>query len=128
MEKAAKQNKSAVFEVIKTVIVAVIISLVAILLMAFLIKLFNISTTAIPIINQVIKGVSILVACLICIKTPSNGWVKGIVAGLLYIMLAFVIFSLLDGKFKFGLNILNDVAIGAISGMISGIIAVSIRK
>ena len=128
MEKAEKQNKSAVFEVVKTVIVAVIISLVAILITAFLIKLFNISTTAIPIINQVIKGVSILVACLICIKTPSNGWIKGIVSGLLYIILAFVIFSLLSGKFEFGLNILNDVAIGAGSGMISGIIAVSIRK
>ena len=128
MEKAEKQNKSAVFEVIKTVIVAVIISLVAILLMAFLIKLFNISTKAIPIINQVIKGLSILVACLICIKTPSNGWIKGIISGLLYIILAFVIFSLLSGKFEFGLNILNDVAIGAVSGMLSGIIAVSIRK
>lgn len=128
MEKAAKQNKSAVLEVVKTVIVAVIISLVAILLMAFLIKLFNISTAAIPIINQVIKGVSILAACLICIRTPSNGWIKGIVSGLLYIALAFVIFSLLNGQFKFGLNILNDVAIGSVSGMISGIIAVSIRK
>ena len=128
MEKAEKQNKSAVLEVIKTVIVAVIISLVAILLTAFLIKLFNISTTAIPIINQVIKGVSVLVACLICIRTPSNGWIKGIVSGLLYIILAFVIFSLLSGKFEFGLNILNDVVIGAVSGMISGIIAVSIRK
>lgn len=128
MEKAEKQNKSAVFEVVKTVIVAVIISLIAILITAFLIKLFNISTTAIPIINQVIKGVSILVACLICIKTPTNGWIKGIISGLLYIILAFVIFSLLSGKFEFGLNILNDVAIGAVSGMISGIIAVSIRK
>lgn len=128
MEKAAKQNKSAVFEVVKAVIVAVIISLVAILLVAFMIKLFNISTNAIPIINQVIKGLSVLIACLICLKTPSNGWIKGIVVGLLYIMLAFVIFSLLDGQFKFGLNILNDVAIGGISGMISGIIAVSIRK
>ncbi len=128
MEKAAKQNKSAVFEVIKSVIVAVIISLVAILLVAFMIKLFNISTTAIPIINQVIKGLSVLIACLICIRTPSNGWIKGIVVGLLYVMLAFVIFSLLDGQFKFGLNILNDVAIGGVTGMISGIIAVSIRK
>ena len=118
MEKAAKQNKSAVFEVIKSVIVAVIISLVAILLVAFMIKLFNISTTAIPIINQVIKGLSVLIACLICIRTPSNGWIKGIVVGL----------SLLDGQFKFGLNILNDVAIGGVTGMISGIIAVSIRK
>lgn len=128
MEKAVRQSKNAVTEVIKTVIVAVIISLVAVLLMAFLIKLFNINTTAIPIINQVIKGISILVACLICIRIPQNGWLKGIIVGLLYITLAYVIFSLLDGSFKFGLNILNDVAIGAVSGMISGIIAVSIRK
>lgn len=130
MEKVATNQGGgkAITEVIKAIIIAVIISLLAILLMAFLIKIFNIPTAYISIINQVIKGVSILVACLISFKTRSNGWLKGIITGILYILIAYVIFSLLDGNFKMGLSLLNDSALGAVSGMVSGIIAVLIRK
>lgn len=122
------QSRSALFEVIKSVIVAVILSLALILLAALLIKVCNIPTSAIPIINQVIKGVSVLVACLFCLKTPANGWVKGIFVGLMYIVIAFVIFSLLDGGFEWSLKILNDMAIGSVTGFLSGIIAANIRK
>lgn len=128
MENEVKSKKSAVFEVLKAVIIAVIISLVGVLLAALVIKLFNISSGAIPIINQVIKGVSVLVACLVSLKQPQNGWLKGIIVGLFYTALSFVIFSLLNGSFVFDLTILNDVAIGCVTGFISGIIAANIRK
>ena len=47
---------------------------------------------------------------------------------LTYCITTFIIFSLLDGEFKIGLCLLNDIALGAISGLISGIIAVNIRN
>ncbi|MDR2201747.1 MAG: TIGR04086 family membrane protein [Clostridiales bacterium] len=128
MKDGVTRRKSAVFEVLTAVITAIIVSLLSILLVAFLIKAVNISTSAIPVINQVIKGVSILIACLICLKTPRNGWLKGICAGLLYIALAFIVFSLLSGSFTWGINVLNDVALGAVSGMVSGMIASAVRK
>ncbi|MCI8412655.1 MAG: TIGR04086 family membrane protein [Clostridia bacterium] len=121
MESETKKS-SAIFEVLKALIIAVILSLVLVLLAALVVKLFNIGDGVIPIINQVIKGVSILVSCLIAVK-HTNGWLKGIIVGILYIALSFVIFSLLDGKFSFGLNILNDVALGSITGLLSGILA-----
>ncbi len=122
------KTHSAVFEIIKSVIVAVIISLALILLAALLIKVCNIPTSAIPIINQAIKALSVLVACMVCLKTPQNGWLKGIAVGLAYIIIAFVIFSLLDGAFDWSLKILNDVAIGSVTGALSGIIAANVRK
>ncbi|MCL2062120.1 MAG: TIGR04086 family membrane protein [Firmicutes bacterium] len=121
--------KHYISEAIRAVVVAVIISLAAILLLALLIRLLNISTNAIPIINQVIKGVSILVACLICLRLPRNGWLRGLIVGIVYVLLAFVIFSLLNGaQFTFGLNVLNDIALGAVSGLISGIISNLVRS
>ncbi len=42
--------------------------------------------------------------------------------------LSFVVFSALDNNFVFGLSLLNDSVLGAVAGMISGIIAVNIRK
>lgn len=122
MENEVKKS-TAIFETVKALIIAVILSLVSVLLAALVIKLFNLGNGAIPIINQVIKGVSILLGCLIAIKSKHNSWLKGIVIGILYIALSFVIFSLLDGEFSFGLGILNDVALGSITGMVSGILA-----
>ncbi len=125
MEKAVKQNSGAVAEVIKAIIVAVIISLVLILLMGFVIKLANIDDKYLSLINQIIKGVSILVSCLICFKSRSNGWLKGIITGLVYIILAFALFGMLNEfKFNIGLSLLNDAALGAVTGMLSGIISV----
>ena len=122
MEKETKKS-TAIFDVLKALIISVIISLVLVLLAALIIKLFNIKNGVIPIINQIINGVSILLGCLIALKNGSNGWLKGIIVGIFYIALAFVIFSLLDGNFSFGLNILNDVALGSITGMVSGILS-----
>ena len=122
MENEVKKG-TAIFETVKALIIAVILSLVSVLLAALVIKLFNLGNGAIPIINQVIKGVSILLGCLIAIKSKHNSWLKGIVIGILYIALSFVIFSLLDGEFSFGLGILNDVALVSITGMVSGILA-----
>ena len=100
-----------------------ILSLVLVLVAALVIKLFNLKDGLIPVLNQVIKGISILLGCLIAVKGKSNNWLKGLIIGILYIALAFVIFSLLDGEFSFGLHILNDIALGAVTGTVSGILA-----
>lgn len=125
----SEQKKGNYFlETIIAVFVALIISLILVVVAAFAIKLFNIPDNAIMIINQIIKGLSILISGLICLKLPSNGWLRGFIVGLVYILLAFVVFSLLSGEFTFGLSLLNDAALGGVSGLISGIIAVNIRK
>ncbi len=123
-----KKQGSYLFEIIIAVFMALIISLVLIIVAAFSIKLFNISDNAIIIINQVIKGLSILIAGIVCLKLPNNGWLRGFIFGLLYILLAFVVFSLLSGKFNFDLTLINDAVLGGVSGLISGIIAVNIHK
>ena len=122
------EKKHYVLEMVKALILSIIVTLVLILLAAFAIKIFNIPTDSIIIINQVIKGVSIFVSAMICFKLPSCGFIRGIILGILYILLSFVVFSLFNNEFAFGINLLNDVALGAVTGLISGIIAVNLRK
>ena len=132
MRKAQIANPTArhyFFEIVKAIIVAVIISLAAILILAFIVKTANIPTDALPIINQCIKGISILTACLWCLRLPRNGWLRGLTVGIVYILVAYVIFSLLNSaKFNIGLSLLNDIALGSVTGLVSGIIAMLIRK
>lgn len=123
-----KKRGSYIFETLIAIFVAIVISLLLVVVAAFMIKLFNAPDTAIVIINQVIKGLSILLSCLICLRLPHNGWLRGFIVGLIYVAVAFVVFSLLSGEFIIDLSLLNDCVLGGVTGLISGIIAVNIRK
>ncbi|NLC16914.1 MAG: TIGR04086 family membrane protein [Clostridiales bacterium] len=128
-EKSKPAEKSNMYlEVLKGLTIALIISLILILAMALVITFVDVSDTVIAVINQIIKAVSLLVASIIAFKEKSNGWKKGLILGIIYIVAAFLIFSLMDGKFTFGWNILFDLIAGAVMGIICGIFAVNIKR
>ena len=114
-DKSEISVKNYVFEIIRALIAALIITLAAVLVAALAIKFFNVPTSAITIINAAIKGVSVFVSALIFLRLPNSGYLRGIILGVLYIALSYVVFSLFNGEFKFGINILNDFAFGAVA-------------
>ena len=128
--KISIENKGNNFLVVlKGVFWALTVSLLCVLIFAFIIKFTNISESAIMPINQVIKVLSILVGCWVASKKiKSNGWLWGLIIGAIYTLLAFVVFSILDGEFRFTLSLLNDLVFGAVLGLISGIITFALRK
>lgn len=115
-------------EILKGLTIALIISLILILAMALVITFADVSDTVIAIINQVIKAVSLLIAGIVSFKEKSKGWKKGLILGVIYVIAAFIIFSLMEGKFTFGWNILFDLIAGALMGIVCGIFAVNLRK
>lgn len=123
-----ERDRGYVFEIAKANIVALVVALVAILLSALAVKIFNVSDSAIPVINQAIKSFSIFTGCIFSFKKPNNGWLRGIICGFTFVWLSFLVFSALDNSFVFGLSLFNDCVLGAVAGMISGIIAVNIKK
>lgn len=123
------KTKFTVLNIIKGSFWGVAFSLVAILLFAFVIKFTSISENAIYPINQIIKSLSILFGCfVISKKIKTNGWLNGLLCGLCYTIVSFLIFSILDGHLSFGLSVFNDLIFGSIMGMISGIICISLKK
>jgi len=130
MQKAKGKSGNYFIEMFKSLIVALILSLVLILIGAAAVMIFDISTSAIPIITQIIRGLSIVVAALFTMRLPKNGWIRGLVFGVLYTLLTFAVFSLMDTEqgFAIGMPLLNDIAFGAVAGLISGILSVNLRK
>ena len=123
------EKKCNVKPIIKGVLVALAISLVAILLFAFLLRWTNISDSLIAPVNQVIKGVSIFLGVFFGLKkVKQNGIINGLIIGFLYTIVAFLVFSLLDGAFCFDKSLLNDILFGTIIGAICGIICVNLKK
>lgn len=115
--------------VLKGSLVALCFSLVGILVFAFLLKFTNISDSVINPVNQVIKGLSVFFGVFIGLKKEKEmGLVSGLLIGLIYTMVAFLVFSILDGNFVFDRTLLNDIIFGGIMGAICGIICVNIKK
>lgn len=127
-EHKEQKDRGYVFEVVKANIIALIVALVGVLLSALIVKWCNIPDKAIPIINQVIKTVAVFAGILISLKKPTNGWLRGMITGFIFVWLSYLVFSLLDMNFSFGLHLLNDSVLGMVAGMIGGIIAVNIRR
>ena len=118
-----------VFSVAKGALVAVCVSLVLVLLFAFLLKFTNIPESTIKPVNQVIKGISILIGVFVGLrKSKELGLVSGLLIGFIYTIVAFVIFSILGGVFAFDLTFLTDILFGAVMGAICGIIYVNLKK
>ena len=129
MEKTKKLNNKFVFEILKGCLIAIAISLIGILFFAFVIKMFGITDQYLKPVNQVIKGVSILLGVFVSLKqSKDKGLLKGLIVGVCYTLIAFVVFSALNGKFSFDKSLLNDVLFGGITGAICGIIATNFKK
>lgn len=121
-----KINNSFVIAMLKGALIATATSLVGILFFAFIIKLFGVSDGAIKPVNQIIKAISILIGVLFgCKKYCQKGLMLGLAIGIAYTILAFVIFSALNGNFAFDKTLLNDILFGGIMGAICGVAIVN---
>ena len=121
MEKA-KLIKNDVFDVLKAVLFATLVSLGMVLIFAIIIRFASVENK----VNIAIKIVSVFIGVLIGFKQAQNGLLKGAITGLTYMLLTFLIFSALNGfkdvKFSW-----IDLITLPLAGAISGIIAVNIK-
>lgn len=115
--------------VAKGTLIAICVSLVLVLIFAFLLKFTNLPENAIRPVNQVIKGASVLIGVFVGMKKNKElGLVCGLLIGVLFTILAFLVFSILGGTFLLDLTFFTDVVFGAVIGAICGIICVNLKK
>ncbi len=120
---AAKDNLT--FSYIKGLIISLLLSFALVVLFAFLIKWISAIEGYIYVGTMVIKAVSSGLGAAVAVKGESRGLVKGVLFGLLYISLAFLVFSFLAGSFTFDSQTVLDFVASAIVGGIVGIIKVN---
>lgn len=125
-----KETRNNFFiSLLKGSLMALSISLILICVFAFLLRFCDIKTEAIKPINQVIKIVSILIGTFYGLKKSTEmGLITGLFIGLAYTLLAFVVFSILNGGFNFERSLINDIIFGGIAGAIAGVVAVNFKK
>lgn len=126
--KNSNINKHFFLDIIRTTIIAVIISLVLVLVFALIVNLVEVGEKVILPVNQAIKVISILASCFVGFKENKQGAFKGALSGLCYTLLSVLVFGLISKEISFNLMKLIDVSLGIVAGAISGILSVNIRK
>ena len=109
--------------IFKGVLCAVVATLLFVLGFALIVQLAGIDNRVISPVMQIVKVICIFVAVLIALKPArSKGWLYGALVGLLYMVLTFLIFSMIDGRFNLGINALSDLLFQTFAGLVSGVI------
>lgn len=121
-------NKQQILDVVKSIIIAVIASLLFVLIFAIIVNFVEISSKPIMIVNQVIKILSLAIGCIIGFKNNRQGALKGGITGLLFTFLSIFIFGLISHSVTFDAMRLVDIALGIVAGVISGIISVNLKR
>jgi len=118
---------NVVIAVLKSSLIAIIITLVFFTLFAVIIKVADMKESIIPPVVQVVRTLCIAFGGLLAARSSRKmGWLKGGITGVLYILFAFIISSLFGESNFMGSLILSDLLLGSVAGAVGGIIGVNI--
>ncbi len=120
-----KRKQKTVNWLLKGVLTAVAVTLVAVVVFAVVIGLTDISDSVIRIINQVIKVGAVFAGVYAAVPKGSDHAIRhGTVIGLVYMGAGVLLYALLSGQqvtaISWVLDILMGIAAGGLSGMIVG--------
>ncbi len=125
---AIKINKRDFLEMFLGTLFSVILSLLAVIIFAIIVKYANLSTKAVQITNIFLKIFSIFFGTLIAFKSGKRGLFKGCIVGLFFALASYLIFSLINGSFVLNPLTAFDILGCLIAGLLSGVFAVNIRR
>ena len=115
------------FSIVKGTALSVAVALLGAIIFAVILRVCALSDKIIYPVNQTIKAVSVILGVLAFVS-GEKGWMKGGATGLLFTTVSYLVFSAIGGDFSVTWLILTELAVGTFVGMISGIIAVNIKR
>lgn len=129
MNKLKSLKLTGFLTILKCCLIGIVTTLVGIVVFAIALKFTNLNSTAISWVNDIIKGISLFFV-VFCLKKKGVEKlpIKSAISGLIYAILSFVIFSILNGGMAFGLGILYDIIFAVIVAVIASIILNLVRK
>lgn len=121
-----EKSNNTVIKISKGVMLSCIITLLTIFIFSLMLTYTEISEDIIPIAIIVLSFVSILIGTIISMrKTSKNGLINGAIIGGTYVILIYLISSILNTGFALNGYTIGMILSGIISGIIGGIIAVN---
>lgn len=125
---AVKLNKKDFFEIFKGILFSIVLSILLVIIFAAIVKFANLSSKAVQIVNIALKIISIFFGTLLAIGSGRQGLFKGCIIGLFFVLISYLVFSLINGSFSSNPLTAFDVIFSLIAGLLSGVFTVNVRK
>lgn len=128
-EKLKSINLTTIANILKASLIGVVVSILLVLLFAFVLKFVDLGSGTISFIDQIIKILSIFVAIIMLNKVSNDSLlVKGILTGAIYSIITFVVFSILNGGINLSVAIFTDIIFSALVGGVSAILINMLKR
>jgi len=108
------------------IVISFFVTLTTIFMFSIMLTYTNISEDIIPIVIIILTFISILIGAIISMKkTSKNGMINGGLIGGTYVVLLYLVSSLLNNSFALNGYTIVMIITGIVSGIIGGIIGVN---
>lgn len=122
MEEKSKKG-GTILAIIKSCLFGLVVTLIGTVILAVILKFADIPNKLVSYLNDIIKAISLFVVVLFLKKSSSEKLLlRAVIAGMVYWVLSFIIFSILNGGFSFDLSILFDLLFAVIVAVVATII------
>ena len=122
-----RYSSSLVWQIVKGTALAAVFSTAFAVIFSLITGFLNVPEKAVLPVCIFLKTLAILLGA-VCSVKGEKGWLKGLILGLLCAMLTRGLFSAISGDWSGGLGVLIDLIFGGAVGVISGMIAVNLRR
>ena len=121
--KSKSLNFSGLLTIIKCVMIGIVATLLGVVIFAIVLKFVDIPSKVVGYVNDAIKVISLFVMVL-CLKKKNEGnlLLRSVFGGLIYAVLSFIIFSILNGGMVFNLSVVYDLIFAVVASIIVAII------
>lgn len=127
-DENSKESKKDIIIILKGSIIALILTIIMLTIYAAILSYTNISEDSMTLVILVIAGLSIIIGSSITnIKLKRKGIINGALIGLIYILIIYILSSVITGVFNLNSNSIIMIIVSIVTGMIGGIIGVNMK-
>lgn len=124
----SNENGNNIKRVLKGSAFSIVITLIGLLIYSIILSYTSVAESTIPTIIIIITGISILIGSTISTANiKKNGIVNGILVGLIYISLIYLLSSIITGNFLLNINSIIMIIVSGLTGAVGGIIGVNMK-
>ena len=116
----ASVRKSTILQSLKAGILSLVFSCIGVLILALIAKLCSIGDGILPIINQVLKVIAVVIGTVISVK-DEKFLLKAVIGAVIFWLLSFGVFALMGGQFNIA-QIALDLGLALVAAIIVAII------
>ena len=126
MENMQINENKTIINIFKGVGIALITTLVMLIIFSIILTYTNIQENVINPVIMIITAISILIgSSLVSMKLKKNGLINGGLIGGIYILIIYLVSSILNWKFSLNLQSIIMIVTAVIFGVLGGIIGVN---